>query len=62
MSFFSRNFQDEKKADKKLAIHLSDYDYLVGMALIRVSEEEKDKLLAEKETKLQEVGQGRGIE
>ncbi|PAV63041.1 hypothetical protein WR25_09079 isoform B [Diploscapter pachys] len=47
--------EDGKKIDKKLETHLSDYDYLVGMALIKLSEEEKDKLLAESGNKLKEV-------
>ncbi|VDN02891.1 unnamed protein product [Thelazia callipaeda] len=34
---------------------LSDYDYLVGMAILKLSEEEKDKLLRESEAKLAEL-------
>ncbi|CAJ0586787.1 unnamed protein product, partial [Mesorhabditis spiculigera] len=42
---------EAKKVDQKL----SDYDYLVGMALIKLSEEEKDKLLKESQAKLDEL-------
>ena len=42
---------EEKKTDKKL----SDYDYLVGMAMIKLSEEEKNKLVRESEAKLKEL-------
>ncbi|KHJ95992.1 DNA gyrase/topoisomerase IV, A subunit [Oesophagostomum dentatum] len=41
--------------DKELDNKLSDYDYLVGMALIKLSEEEKNKLLKESDDKLREV-------
>uniref|UniRef100_A0A1I8EI88 TOP4c domain-containing protein n=1 Tax=Wuchereria bancrofti TaxID=6293 RepID=A0A1I8EI88_WUCBA len=40
---------------KELASKLSDYDYLVGMAILKLSEEEKDKLLRESEAKLIEL-------
>ncbi|EFO86230.1 CRE-TOP-2 protein [Caenorhabditis remanei] len=40
---------------KVLETKLSDYDYLVGMALIKLSEEEKNKLLRESEEKMAEV-------
>lgn len=42
-------------ADKELDGKLSDYDYLVGMALIKLSEEEKDKLLKESDEKMKEL-------
>jgi DNA topoisomerase II len=32
----------------------ADYDYLVGMAILKLSMEEKDKLLAESESKKRE--------
>ncbi|VDP04965.1 unnamed protein product [Heligmosomoides polygyrus] len=41
--------------DKELDGKLSDYDYLVGMALIKLSEEEKDKLLKESDEKMKEL-------
>ncbi|KAL3990740.1 DNA gyrase/topoisomerase IV subunit A family protein [Acanthocheilonema viteae] len=51
--------QEENEEDihqnKELASKLSDYDYLVGMAILKLSEEEKDKLLKESETKLSEL-------
>ncbi|CAG9536423.1 unnamed protein product [Cercopithifilaria johnstoni] len=51
--------QDENEEDaqqsKELDSKLSDYDYLVGMAILKLSEEEKDKLLKESETKLNEL-------
>ncbi|KRY36227.1 putative DNA topoisomerase 2 [Trichinella spiralis] len=34
---------------------LSDYDYLLSMALIRLSEEEKDKLLKDRDVKIDEL-------
>ncbi|PIC46288.1 hypothetical protein B9Z55_006032 [Caenorhabditis nigoni] len=40
---------------KVLETRLSDYDYLVGMALIKLSEEEKNKLIKESEDKLAEM-------
>lgn len=42
-------------AEKNVETKLSDYDYLVGMALIKLSEEEKNKLIRESEEKLAEV-------
>ena len=36
---------EEKKDEPEIDKKMSDYDYLVGMALIKVSEEEKDKML-----------------
>uniref|UniRef100_A0A8R1DUW9 DNA topoisomerase 2 n=1 Tax=Caenorhabditis japonica TaxID=281687 RepID=A0A8R1DUW9_CAEJA len=42
-------------SEKAVETKLSDYDYLVGMALIKLSEEEKNKLLKESEEKLAEV-------
>ncbi|VDM54549.1 unnamed protein product [Angiostrongylus costaricensis] len=49
-------FQEQSSmGDKELQGKLSDYDYLVGMALIKVSEEEKNKLLKESEEKLKEL-------
>lgn len=41
--------------NKDLEKKLSDYDYLVGMAILKLSEEEKDKLLRESELKLEEL-------
>ncbi|EYC08717.1 hypothetical protein Y032_0064g3495 [Ancylostoma ceylanicum] len=41
--------------DQELEGKLSDYDYLVGMALIKLSEEEKNKLLKESDDKLREL-------
>uniref|UniRef100_A0AC35UG86 DNA topoisomerase 2 n=1 Tax=Rhabditophanes sp. KR3021 TaxID=114890 RepID=A0AC35UG86_9BILA len=46
---------NEESEDANLRNKLSDYDYLVGMALIKLSTEEKDKLLKESETKLAEL-------
>uniref|UniRef100_A0A8R1U3B2 DNA topoisomerase 2 n=1 Tax=Onchocerca volvulus TaxID=6282 RepID=A0A8R1U3B2_ONCVO len=40
---------------KDLEKKLSDYDYLVGMAILKLSEEEKDKLLRDSELKLEEL-------
>uniref|UniRef100_F1KQV5 DNA topoisomerase 2 n=1 Tax=Ascaris suum TaxID=6253 RepID=F1KQV5_ASCSU len=40
---------------KDLEKKLSDYDYLVGMAILKLSEEEKDKLLRESEAKMSEL-------
>ncbi|EJD75192.1 DNA topoisomerase 2 [Loa loa] len=40
---------------KDLTKKLSDYDYLVGMAILKLSEEEKDKLLRDSELKLEEL-------
>jgi DNA topoisomerase-2 len=37
--------------NKELDTKLSDYDYLVGMAMIKLSEEEKDKMLKESDAK-----------
>lgn len=42
-------------AAKAVETKLSDYDYLVGMALIKLSEEEKNKLIKESEEKMAEV-------
>ncbi|KRZ11148.1 DNA topoisomerase 2-beta [Trichinella zimbabwensis] len=36
-------------------VRLSDYDYLLSMALIRLSEEEKDKLLKDRDVKIDEL-------
>ncbi|KAM3727830.1 DNA topoisomerase 2 top-2 [Dirofilaria immitis] len=47
--------EDDTKQSKELASKLSDYDYLVGMAILKLSEEEKDKLLKESEAKLNEL-------
>uniref|UniRef100_A0A0N5ANS0 DNA topoisomerase 2 n=1 Tax=Syphacia muris TaxID=451379 RepID=A0A0N5ANS0_9BILA len=41
----------KKDVEKKL----QDYDYLVGMAILKLSEEEKNKLLKESELKLDEL-------
>ncbi|VDN44339.1 unnamed protein product [Gongylonema pulchrum] len=52
------NEEEEEGADaqgKELTNKLSDYDYLVGMAILKLSEEEKDKLLRESEAKLHEL-------
>uniref|UniRef100_A0A914R8W6 Uncharacterized protein n=1 Tax=Parascaris equorum TaxID=6256 RepID=A0A914R8W6_PAREQ len=40
---------------KDLEKKLSDYDYLVGMAIMKLSTEEKDKLLRESESKMEEL-------
>ncbi|MCP9262278.1 DNA topoisomerase 2-alpha [Dirofilaria immitis] len=40
---------------KDLEKKLNDYDYLVGMAILKLSEEEKDKLLRDSEQKLEEL-------
>ncbi len=42
---------EESPVEKRLA----DYDYLVTMQLIKLSEEEKEKLLRERDTKLREL-------
>ncbi|WKX97267.1 hypothetical protein Q1695_013154 [Nippostrongylus brasiliensis] len=47
--------EEEGEGDKDLDGKLSDYDYLVGMALIRLSEEEKNKLLKESDDKMKEL-------
>lgn len=52
--------QEESEASvspvkKDLEKKLSDYDYLVGMAILKLSEEEKDKLLHDSELKLEEL-------
>uniref|UniRef100_A0A914RTW2 Topo IIA-type catalytic domain-containing protein n=1 Tax=Parascaris equorum TaxID=6256 RepID=A0A914RTW2_PAREQ len=47
--------QDEEEVGVHLNKKLSDYDYLVGMAILKLSEEEKDKLLRESETKMGEL-------
>ncbi|KJH51305.1 DNA gyrase/topoisomerase IV, A subunit [Dictyocaulus viviparus] len=49
------NEEEPGGGDKELEGKLSDYDYLVGMALIKLSEEEKNKLLKESEEKLKEL-------
>ncbi|PIO74202.1 DNA gyrase/topoisomerase IV, A subunit [Teladorsagia circumcincta] len=46
---------EESGQDKDLDTKLSDYDYLVGMALIKLSEEEKNKLLKESDDKMKEL-------
>ncbi|KAK5978496.1 DNA gyrase/topoisomerase IV A subunit [Trichostrongylus colubriformis] len=46
---------EESGGDKDLDGKLSDYDYLVGMALIKLSEEEKNKLLKESDDKMKEL-------
>ncbi|KAK0405993.1 hypothetical protein QR680_018303 [Steinernema hermaphroditum] len=53
----AENEQTEEQSDeqKRLDTKLSDYDYLVGMALIKLSEEEKDKLLKESDDKMKEL-------
>ncbi|KAK0402260.1 hypothetical protein QR680_016238 [Steinernema hermaphroditum] len=53
----AENDQAEEQSDeqKRLDTKLSDYDYLVGMALIKLSEEEKDKLLKESDDKMKEL-------
>ncbi|ETN77909.1 DNA gyrase/topoisomerase IV, A subunit [Necator americanus] len=47
--------EEEVVGDKEVEKKLSDYDYLVGMALIKLSEEEKNKLLKESDDKLREL-------
>ncbi|GMT15036.1 hypothetical protein PFISCL1PPCAC_6333, partial [Pristionchus fissidentatus] len=47
--------EEDDGGDKKLKGRLNDYDYLVGMALIKLSEEEKDKLMRESEEKMKEL-------
>uniref|UniRef100_A0A915Q4L1 DNA topoisomerase 2 n=1 Tax=Setaria digitata TaxID=48799 RepID=A0A915Q4L1_9BILA len=47
--------EDDPHESKELTSRLSDYDYLVGMAILKLSEEEKDKLLKESEAKLKEL-------
>ncbi|KAK0396121.1 hypothetical protein QR680_001575 [Steinernema hermaphroditum] len=47
--------EEENSPEKQVDSKLSDYDYLVGMALIKLSEEEKDKLLRESESKMSEL-------
>lgn len=42
-------------ADAVLEKRCSDYDYLVGMAIWKLSMEDKDKLLAESEAKKKEL-------
>ncbi|VDK24464.1 unnamed protein product [Anisakis simplex] len=50
------NRKEPKNAQQKdLESKLSDYDYLVGMAIVRLSSEEKDKLLRESGDKLEEL-------
>lgn len=49
------SFLQDVHQNKELANKLSDYDYLVGMAILKLSEEEKDKLLKESEAKLNEL-------
>ncbi|KAK6039752.1 DNA gyrase/topoisomerase IV, A subunit [Cooperia oncophora] len=46
---------EESEGDKDVDTKLSDYDYLVGMALIKLSEEEKNKLLKESDDKMKEL-------
>ncbi|XGW08821.1 hypothetical protein V3C99_011270 [Haemonchus contortus] len=46
---------EETEGNKDLDTKLSDYDYLVGMALIKLSEEEKNKLLKESDDKMKEL-------
>ncbi|KHN73174.1 putative DNA topoisomerase 2, partial [Toxocara canis] len=57
-----REEEDEEQSNvpssplkKDLEKKLSDYDYLVGMAILKLSEEEKDKLLRESDAKLNEL-------
>ncbi|CCD73727.1 DNA topoisomerase-like protein cin-4 [Caenorhabditis elegans] len=47
--------EDISSAAKAVETKLSDYDYLVGLALIKLSEEEKNKLIKESEEKMAEV-------
>ncbi|VDO55007.1 unnamed protein product [Haemonchus placei] len=47
--------EQESEGNKDLDTKLSDYDYLVGMALIKLSEEEKNKLLKESDDKMKEL-------
>uniref|UniRef100_A0A0K0F8B8 DNA topoisomerase 2 n=1 Tax=Strongyloides venezuelensis TaxID=75913 RepID=A0A0K0F8B8_STRVS len=46
---------NETSTDAGLKKRLADYDYLVNMALIKLSEEEKDRLLKESGNKLAEL-------
>ena len=43
--------EPETEGDKQLAGRLTDYDYLVTMQLIKLSMEEKDKLLKDRDDK-----------
>uniref|UniRef100_A0AC34QUD2 DNA topoisomerase 2 n=1 Tax=Panagrolaimus sp. JU765 TaxID=591449 RepID=A0AC34QUD2_9BILA len=47
--------ETEDNADKNMSKKVSDYDYLVGMAMWKLSTEDKDKLLAESESKKSEL-------
>jgi DNA topoisomerase-2 len=49
-----------KKEEPVEDARLKDYDYLVTMALIRLSQEEVDKLLKERDTKINELNVLRG--
>uniref|UniRef100_F1KQW9 DNA topoisomerase 2 n=1 Tax=Ascaris suum TaxID=6253 RepID=F1KQW9_ASCSU len=54
----SENEENEEASTpqgKDLERKLSDYDYLVGMAIMKLSTEEKDKLLRESEAKMEEL-------
>uniref|UniRef100_A0A0N5ASB9 DNA topoisomerase 2 n=1 Tax=Syphacia muris TaxID=451379 RepID=A0A0N5ASB9_9BILA len=42
-------------SNKEMEMKLQDYDYLVGMAILKLSEEEKDKLIRESDEKLEEL-------
>ncbi len=50
----------ESAAEQALNKKVSDYDYLVGMAMWKLSTEDKDKLLAESEEKKAELKVLRG--
>lgn len=47
--------EDEQEQGQELDRKVSDYDYLVGMAIWKLSMEDKDKLLAESESKKEEL-------
>jgi DNA topoisomerase-2 len=47
--------EEQPPANAALEKRCSDYDYLVGMAIWKLSMEDKDKLLAESESKKKEL-------
>lgn len=47
--------EEQQQTDVVLDKKCSDYDYLVGMAIWKLSMEDKDKLLAESEAKRKEL-------
>lgn len=52
--------QAQSSADANLEKRCSDYDYLVGMAIWKLSVEDKNKLLAESDAKKEELAQLKG--